>query len=1355
MPEIKNNFVQGKMNKDLDERLLPNGQYRDAMNVEVSTSESSNVGVVQNILGNYRVEDIVGTGFTCVGAIADEKTNKVYWFISKYSKDAIIEYDIENSTAENPIFKPVLVDLYAGTHKGVLKFTGNIITGINIINNLLFWTDNYGEPKKINIDECKKGTPDINTHTQLIFDNGSFNGITLDCVTPWSGMSPTHISDFQTESDTNPYSSVGKTGRNFWFEAKQMQAMLGVDEYNTYNEVTDEYISVEADSYITGGLRSYRTEIKHYRDGKFLGLKRAFIGAAARCRGRIDPYTYINYPTEQGPAQVPNPYWFSGSTPEDFAIQEQWHVGDVLFGNNVNLDIEERHITVIKPKPLNVLSVKINHTENNDSASNIPNLFETKFPRFSYRYKYRDGEYSAFAPFTTPVFNPKYPKDSSASFDTNVFYNQDNAYDIKEPYNKAMINSISSVILSGFVNAKTPEDVIEVDILYKQEESNVIYSIDTIKHIDAAWHRSSTHEGLGLNIGLGKEFGGFSAQDGLGTSPAGGSNSYLAEGSLTKGRYKVTTENIYAALPANQLLRSWDNVPKKAKAQEITGNRIVYGNYVQNYDLLEDAKVSINYSNRKTNIQSFESQGLPSVKSQRNYQIGVIYCDKFGRETPVFTSKNGAVNIPWQDASGNQNASKTLQLNVGAVASFPEWVDSFKFFIKENSNQYYNLVMDRAWVANSTYDLDNSEGHLWLSFPSSDRNKITENDYIILKKKIGTGEEQVSFENKYRVIDIQNEAPDALKYQLVNFGVAPNTSVDPAITGKGNLVNTGAVTNSIFYKEDFRPDKKTNKLLISKTGWHSDWGTNTDLRTALSDGETPGQLVSTVEGLYVSWRRVGVDNSASKKYKVVRGSRGTNGYILNLEKNITRQDANIAHIFGDHTQTTQPGSGVHSPGGSDPRDPFYLHEDLIFQIERRELKELEEYSGKFFVKISKNQVTDLIEHGNILDITKQYQVSADISSWAWVDNFASNINVESDSYGLTNYNGTTDLGNNNETSTQNFIQNADNNTIGNVPADTNQAATLRVSDYAEVWRGIQQSLITNGYDSGQWFVDMMHMAAGQSDASDYAKYCCVTWSGATKNNDDGLQDEPAWSYAPLKTWITDYSDTSSLIVPASEQEEDDETIVIPAQSVWFENNFISTSPLLDENSLYNNLRVDGWVGPLQNVSRDWFDNPPLLTGINKKNHINGLEGLVTSKAIHAEGPRRWFSGMNGVDHGVGVDTKTYSANAEVGRHFMHLSFFAPGLDLHDGEFGNMSGQSIYGENAWMSRLQGIWGGGVFTGKSQEQTFGGGHYHLPMEGNYTSYGSVLEEPPGPGVGYGYDVSYRELHERFYKKNPSGF
>ena len=97
MPEIKNNFLHGKMNKDLHERLIPNGQYRNAENVEVSTAEDSSVGTVKNILGNKRVEDIVPVGFKCVGSIANEKTNKIYWFVSKINppatciKDAIID----------------------------------------------------------------------------------------------------------------------------------------------------------------------------------------------------------------------------------------------------------------------------------------------------------------------------------------------------------------------------------------------------------------------------------------------------------------------------------------------------------------------------------------------------------------------------------------------------------------------------------------------------------------------------------------------------------------------------------------------------------------------------------------------------------------------------------------------------------------------------------------------------------------------------------------------------------------------------------------------------------------------------------------------------------------------------------------------------------------------------------------------------------------------------------------------------------------------------------------------------------------------------------------------------------------
>ena len=43
------------------------------------------------------------------------------------------------------------------THPRALHFSKKqLITGINIIDNLLFWTDGKTEPKKINIERCKK-----------------------------------------------------------------------------------------------------------------------------------------------------------------------------------------------------------------------------------------------------------------------------------------------------------------------------------------------------------------------------------------------------------------------------------------------------------------------------------------------------------------------------------------------------------------------------------------------------------------------------------------------------------------------------------------------------------------------------------------------------------------------------------------------------------------------------------------------------------------------------------------------------------------------------------------------------------------------------------------------------------------------------------------------------------------------------------------------------------------------------------------------------------------------------------------------------------------------------------------------
>ena len=98
MPEIKNQFTGGKMNKDLDERLVPKGEYVDAMNIQVATSEGSDVGTIQNILGNVEgcgdANYLTSSSSFAVGSIADEKNDDLYWLVSgqAYEVGGAVQY---------------------------------------------------------------------------------------------------------------------------------------------------------------------------------------------------------------------------------------------------------------------------------------------------------------------------------------------------------------------------------------------------------------------------------------------------------------------------------------------------------------------------------------------------------------------------------------------------------------------------------------------------------------------------------------------------------------------------------------------------------------------------------------------------------------------------------------------------------------------------------------------------------------------------------------------------------------------------------------------------------------------------------------------------------------------------------------------------------------------------------------------------------------------------------------------------------------------------------------------------------------------------------------------------------------
>ena len=149
MPELKNTFTGGKMDKDQDERILDNKSYREALNIEIFTTEDSDIGSAQNILGNIQVTKAIQgpsydysncnvvsivdnekkPGFRYAGTnkhiahAVDPQSDKLYRFINTEPTaenphgvwmDRIVEYDT-NANIQDPWEekeKAVMVDIY-------------------------------------------------------------------------------------------------------------------------------------------------------------------------------------------------------------------------------------------------------------------------------------------------------------------------------------------------------------------------------------------------------------------------------------------------------------------------------------------------------------------------------------------------------------------------------------------------------------------------------------------------------------------------------------------------------------------------------------------------------------------------------------------------------------------------------------------------------------------------------------------------------------------------------------------------------------------------------------------------------------------------------------------------------------------------------------------------------------------------------------------------------------------------------------------------------------------------------------------------------------------------------------------
>jgi hypothetical protein len=665
------------MNKDLDDRLIPNGEYRDAQNISVGKSEDDDIGALETVLGNtlIGISDLSNPNLEIIGYITDKNNDSVYVFATDYTDGAnfdsapvratsINRCIIYSWTPQNPGNLSILVDDH------FLNFSTTNPIQATLIEELLFFTDNRNQPRKISID---KGVDYYTSETQIsVAKYNPYEPISL--IKKQTGIvaaAPAPTSTVFTLTAVNAKITVGM--------AVVSTSKVGVEKIKG-----DEFITVS-------GV-----------NGAIITLSQA-------------PALIANNPVAE------DIFIFMTSTMTNKSGESTWP-GD-------------------------------------------PDYLEAKFVRFSYRFRFDDGEYSIMAPFTQIAYIPK---------QKGYYLNGDEDAAYRSTILAWMENNVDNVELLIPLPDKantlgSSYKITDLDVLYKESDALIVKVLETLPLTDIIINSDE-------NI----------------------------------CSYSYQSRKPYKTLTQAQTVRVYDKVPIRSLAQETAGNRIIYGNF---YDIYTPPS-TVDYTVRslaKTTVSADNWIEYPnhSLKQNRNYQVGFILCDKYGRQSSVIlspvsvTTSGGALGSTFY--SPYYTAADNLTVR--------DWFgDALQVVVNNtiNSNSGGGSEPNFTTGEPGLYAIRTGTGLGWSVDPAI-ATTITNNIYTFALT--GTSNTVVPVTGDF----LRGEYTDYVEVisSVLALGVYTVT------TGLNGVANTAAVVNSSYmnnYKNT--PDLKY-AYSINSTGWYS------------------------------------------------------------------------------------------------------------------------------------------------------------------------------------------------------------------------------------------------------------------------------------------------------------------------------------------------------------------------------------------------------------------------------------------------------------------------------------------------------------------------------------------------------
>tara|TARA_R110002051_G_scaffold34677_1_gene77054 strand:- start:5107 stop:9705 length:4599 start_codon:yes stop_codon:yes gene_type:complete len=230
-----------------------------------------------------------------------------------------------------------------------------------------------------------------------------------------------------------------------------------------------------------------------------------------------------------------------------------------------------------------------------------------------------------------------------------------------------------------------------------------------------------------------------------------------------------------------------------------------------------------------------------TCKTNRNYEVGVVYMDKYGRRSTVLTSRNNTLFIP-QQYSVFQN-----KLIASINSKPPYWADRYKLVVKSTALAYQTLYITEFY---------NEDFFTWCKLEGKNKDKISIGDFLIVKK---AGDFIVTEPIKIKVLDIKEQEDDFIKNNTDEKG-------NDIIERKGLYMMIRPLDFSMD-RADFDVDTRESPVGSNKNGFPRTVldlftsGTSPDLQElAIPAGTSITLKLNSSRNYDAGWKNVDYDN---------------------------------------------------------------------------------------------------------------------------------------------------------------------------------------------------------------------------------------------------------------------------------------------------------------------------------------------------------------------------------------------------------------------------------------------------------------------------------------------------------------